>query len=71
MSEQFDEVKITGLDSDRTQPSAWPPGLRRIYLGLSASPGSRLVRADAAGLHPQREAWKAAIVDSQAAFFWV
>lgn len=38
MTKDFEEIRITGLDVDRTQPSNKAPGLRHMYLKLSATP---------------------------------
>jgi hypothetical protein len=38
MKETFEEIRITDLDVDLTQPSHEAPGFRRLYLKLSAEP---------------------------------
>jgi hypothetical protein len=39
-ADSFTDIKITGLDVNATQPSQAAPGLRHMYLRLSARPSS-------------------------------
>ena len=38
MPRHFEDIRIAGLDIDRTQPSQKAPGLRHMYLSLSGLP---------------------------------
>jgi hypothetical protein len=38
MKEPFEEIRITDLDVDLTQPSEEAPGFRRLYPKLSSEP---------------------------------
>jgi hypothetical protein len=44
MKEPFEEIRITDLDIDLTQPSQEAPGFRRLYLKLSSEPPPEWVR---------------------------
>ena len=44
MKEPFEEIRITDLDVDMTQPSQEAPGFRRLYLKLSEEPPREWVR---------------------------
>jgi hypothetical protein len=44
MKEPFEEIRITDLDVDLTQPSQEAPGFRRLYLKLSEEPSPEWVK---------------------------
>jgi hypothetical protein len=44
MDEPFEEMRITDLDVDLTQPSQEAPGFRRLYLKLSSEPPREWVK---------------------------
>ena len=44
MKEPFDEIRITDLDVELTQPSQEAPGFRRLYLKLSGEPPPEWVK---------------------------
>ena len=44
MKEPFEEIRITDLDVDLTQPSDEAPGFRRLYLKLSEEPPPEWVK---------------------------
>ena len=44
MKAPFEEIRITDLDVDLTQPSQEAPGFRRLYLKLSEEPSPEWVR---------------------------
>src|ERR1043166_8090174 len=45
MTAPFEEIRITDLQVDLTQPSQEAPGFRRLYLKLSAKPPPEWVKA--------------------------
>jgi hypothetical protein len=44
MKEPFEEIRITDLDVELTQPSQEAPGFQRLYLKLSAKPPLEWIR---------------------------
>ena len=44
MKESFEEIRITDLDADLTQPSQEAPGFRHLYLKLSEEPPPEWVK---------------------------
>jgi hypothetical protein len=66
VSGQFDEIKITGLDSKRTQPSTKAPGLRHMYLSLSASPPHEWVQLfEQQRQFPRHSMWRRAWIEGR------
>ena len=64
MTSNFTEIKITGLDVDRTQPSQKASGLRHMYLQLSSSPPAEWVQLfDKERSFPRHTMWRHAWIE--------
>jgi hypothetical protein len=63
MKEPFEEIRITDLDVDLTQPSQEAPGFRRLYLKLSEEPPPEWVRIfEQERRFPSHQTWRNAWV---------
>lgn len=63
MKEPFEEIRITDLDVDLTQPSHEAPGFRRLYLKLSQEPPPGWVKIFEQGRRfPRHRIWRNAWV---------
>ena len=63
MKEPIEEIRITDLDVDLTQPSQEAPGFRRLYLKLSEEPSSEWVKIfEQARRFPPHRIWRNAWV---------
>jgi hypothetical protein len=63
MKEPFEEIRITDLDVDLTQPSQEAPGFRRLYLKLSQEPSPEWVRIfEQERRFPRQQVWRKAWV---------
>ena len=63
MKEPFEEIWITDLDVDLTQPSQEAPGFRRLYLKLSEEPSPEWVKIfEQERRFPPHQIWRKAWV---------
>lgn len=64
MSVNFQDIRITGLDSKATQQSPTAPGLRLMYLTLSGTPPHMWTQIfDAERQFPRHSMWRTAEVE--------
>ena len=63
MKAPFEEIRITDLDVDLTQPSQEAPGFRRLYLKLSKEPSPEWVKIfEQERRFPPHQIWRKAWV---------
>ena len=63
MKAPFEEIRITDLDVDLTQPSQEAPGFRRLYLKLSEEPPTEWIKIfEQERRFPPHQVWRKAWV---------
>ena len=67
MTPEFTDIRITGLDLERTRKSRTYPGLRNVFLSLSETPPRAWSKFFAASRqHPRHQHWRDAWVEGKA-----